>query len=128
VINWNVGQIGVTLCHAQEETVYVVVDKAELVTADKVPSVVQIGNAKIADVNVASAKSIIVLGISTGETSLLLLDSAGNIIKNVNVVVIPKTEGRVTIHQGTTETKSLECGPKCVEVSGETTSPPPAVP
>ena len=129
VINWNIGILSVTPCHA-EETIYVVVNKVEMVRADRIPSVVQVGNPEIADVNVASDKSILVLGISTGETSLLLLDSADNVIKDINVVVIPRDDRRVTIHHGTTGTKSLDCGPKCVEVSGvkDEAATAPAVP
>ena len=118
VTNRNSGQLGVTLCHAEEKTIYVVVDKVEMVRPDQTPSVVQIGNPEIADVNIASDRSILVLGISTGETSLLLLDTAGNVITNMDVIVIPKTKRRVTVHQGTSATKSLDCGPKCVEVTG----------
>ncbi|MBT06674.1 MAG: hypothetical protein CMM32_07140 [Rhodospirillaceae bacterium] len=119
VTNWEIGILSVTPCHA-EETIYVAVNKVEMVRADRIPSIVQVGNPKIADVNVASDKGILVLGISTGETSLILLDSADNIIRDINVVVIPRDDDvrRVTIHQGTTGTKSLDCGPKCVEVSG----------
>ena len=129
VINWNIGIFNVTPCHA-EETIYVVVNKVQIVRADRIPSVVQVGNPEIADVNVASGKSILVLGISTGETSLLLLDSADNVIKDINVIVIPREDRRVTIHQGTTGTKSLDCGPKCVEVSGvkDEAATTPAVP
>ena len=118
VTNWNLRELGITPSHAEEEIIFVEVDKVEMIRADRTASVVQVGNPEIADVNVASAKSILVLGISTGETSLLLLDATGNVIKNINVVVIAKEERRVTIHQGTSATKSLDCGPKCVEVSG----------
>ncbi len=128
VTNWNLRELGITPSYAEEKTIFVVVDKVEMIRADRAASVVQVGNPEIADVNVASAKSILVLGISTGETSLLLLDATGNVIKNINVVVIAKEERRVTIHQGTSATKSLDCGPKCVEVSGANEDAAPASP
>ena len=129
VTNWNLRELGITPSHAEEEIIFVEVDKVEMIRADRAASVVQVGNPKIADVNVASAKSILVLGISTGETSLLLLDTTGNVIKNINVVVIPKIElGRVTIHQGPSETKSLDCFTKCVEVGGAKADVAPASP
>lgn len=131
-IHWNIKDFGVTPSHADEESLTVTLNKVEIVRADREAALVQIGNPKIADVNIATAKTVLVLGISVGETSLLLMDEEGQIIRNINVVVVPKTRDtkvvrkkipapkpthRVTIHQGTSATTSLDCDPTCSETS-----------
>lgn len=138
-VNWNLNGLVSTPSYADDEKLIVTVDKVEVVNADRPATVVQVGNPKIADVNVASAQIILVIGISVGETSLLLLDKEGQIIKNISVEVVPKvivkeatskntstpkTPHRVTIHQGTSATTSLDCDPSCSTVgdSGPTGS------
>ena len=131
-INWNIKDFGVTPSHADEESLTVILNKVEVVRADREAALVQIGNPNIADVNIATAKTVLVLGISIGETSLLLMDEEGQIIKNINVIVVPKTREtkvvrtktasqkpthRVTIHQGTSATTSLDCDPTCSETN-----------
>ena len=136
-INWNLDNFGSSPSYAEEEKLIVTVDKVEVVNADRAAAVVQVGNPKIADVNVASAQIILVIGISVGETSLLLLDNEGQLIKNITVEVVPKvrvkkgtsktsptpkTPHRVTIHQGTSATTSLDCDPACSEVGASGTT------
>jgi Flp pilus assembly secretin CpaC len=132
VTNWGIKGFPITPSHAEEESLLVTLNKVEVVRADRAASLVQIGNPEIANVNIATAKTVLVLGISVGETSLLLMDKEGQIIKNINVIVVPKTQDtkvvrkttppkkpthRVTIHQGTSATTSLDCDPTCSETS-----------
>ena len=89
-INWNIRDFGVTPSHADEESLTVTLNKVEVVRADREAALVQIGNPKIADVNIATAKTVLVLGISVGETSLLLMDEEGQIIKNIKCLALER--------------------------------------
>ena len=114
--NWNVSGLLLNPSYANDSSIVVVLDKVEVVNTDREASVVQIGNPEIADINVASATTILVLGISLGETNLLLIDDKGKIIQDLNVVVVREVDqNQITVHQGPSTTRSLRCDPTCTE-------------
>ena len=75
--------------YANDELISISVDSIELDQTNTPAAWIQIGNPEIADVSVNTSQSIIVLGLSVGETGLLLLDDRGEVIKNLNVIVVP---------------------------------------
>ncbi|SVE41139.1 uncharacterized protein METZ01_LOCUS493993, partial [marine metagenome] len=85
---------------ANDELISVAVDAVELVQIDTPTAWIQIGNPDIADVSVNTSRSIIVLGLAVGETGLLLLDDGGEVIKNLNVIVEPRSERQVKVYRG----------------------------
>ena len=114
--NWNLSEFLLNPSYADDNSIVVALDKVEVVNIDTEASVVQIGNPEIADVNVASATTILVLGISAGETNLLLIDYKGKVIQDLNIVVVREVnKNQITVHQGPSTTRSLRCDPTCTE-------------
>ena len=98
---------------ANDELISVAVDAVELVQIDTPTAWIQIGNPDIADVSVNTSRSIIVLGLAVGETGLLLLDDGGEVIKNLNVIVVPRSERQVKVYRGPSAASTLSCHPDC---------------
>ena len=112
--NWNLSVFPLNPSYANDNSIVVALDKVEVVNTEREASVVQIGNPEIADINVASTTTILVLGISLGETNLLLIDDKGKIIQDLNVVVVREVDQNlITVHQGPSTTRSLRCDPTC---------------
>jgi len=107
---------------ADEEEFVIAVNKARVVESDTAPGMVQVGNPKIADVNITPSDKVVVLGIEIGETSVLILDSEGQIIRNLGVVVVPKVTNRVTLHAGPLYEFLLDCTPTCTITGSRTAS------
>ena len=99
--------------YANDELVSVSVDSIELIQIDTPAAWIQIGNPDIADVSVNTSRSIIVLGLAVGETGLLLLDDGGEVIKNLNVIVVPRSERQVKVYRGPSAASTLSCHPDC---------------
>ena len=111
------------------ETIKVIVNKARLMRLEGNAEVVLIANPEIADVVIDSPDLIFLLGVETGETSLLILDANQNELLNANVLVIaseekstasvqptkPKKEENVievkVLRRG--EQTTLSCKPRC---------------
>ena len=111
------------------DTIKVLVNKARMMRLDGNAEVVLIANPEIADVVIDSPDLIFLLGVETGETSLLILDENQNELLNANVLVIaaeekstasvqptkPKKEENViqvkVLRRG--EQTTLNCKPRC---------------
>ncbi len=111
------------------DTIKVLVNKARMMRLDGNAEVVLIANPEIADVVIDSPDLIFLLGVETGETSLLILDANQNELLNANVLVIasekkstasvqptkPKKEENViqvkVLRRG--EQTTLSCKPRC---------------
>lgn len=91
-----------------------VVDKAHLVRLDADASNLVIGEAgsAIVDVAIPMPRQLYLLGRSPGETNLYVLDEEGNQILYADVVVVPNSQRRVTVHRGIAET-TMSCAPRC---------------
>lgn len=74
---------------------------------------VVIANPRIADVNVLDSRSIVVLGKSVGATSLLIVDPAGRVLTDRQVIVSASDEGRVSIYRGAKAVQDYACSPQC---------------
>ena len=89
------------------ETIKVLVNKARMMRLDGNAEVVLIANPEIADVVIDSPDLIFLLGVETGETSLLILDANQNELLNANVLVIA-SEGKSTASVQPTKPKKEE--------------------
>ena len=114
------------------DPVVVVVNKARILRLEGEADVVLVANPEIADVVIDSPSLLFVLGLTAGETSLLVLDEAREEILVTNITVVSNEaqasssgeEADVTKVKllRRTEQTTLECTPRCLE--GETSSSP----
>lgn len=98
------------------EPIRVVIDKSTAVRTDRAASIVMVGQPEIADVTVENPRLIFVLGRKVGETNLVILDSQGNYILNLPLVVTPEGDRQVTIYRGSSGVSTLSCDPRCAGV------------
>lgn len=103
---------------AQQRTIQVPLNGAELIRLDTVPGSVLIANPAIADVVVEGGRQVFVLGRAPGETQLYVLDSSGAALLQAAVSVLPPTARHVTVIRGDEETH-LHCAPRCAAVVGQ---------
>ena len=109
--------------YANDELISVSVDSVKLVQTNRPAAWIQIGNPEIADVSVNTSQSIIVLGLAVGETGLLLLDDRGEVIKNINVIVVPRAERQVRVYRGPSTVSTLSCHPDCTPLDQQSVTP-----
>ena len=100
---------------AAAETMTIAVDKSHMVRLSHDAGVVMIANPEIADVAIDSPRLVFVLGKSPGVTSLNILDDDGKVLVRSDVIVVPNSDGYVTVHRATTEFTFL-CAPRCAAV------------
>jgi len=135
-------QSGETEAGASVDPVVVVVNKARILRLDGEADVVLVANPEIADVVIDSPTAdvvidsptlLFVLGLTAGETSLLVLDEERNEIL-VTVIRVVSTEARASLPNQEpdvtrvkllrrTEQTTLECTPRCLEGEGNIGSP-----
>ena len=108
--------LGSATTFAKDDILSITLDSAELIQIDTEITVVQVGNPEIANVSVNTPQSIFVSGLTIGETGLLLLDGTGEIVLDLNVVVVPKNERHVVVHRGSSTIQTLICHPRCLGV------------
>lgn len=78
---------------------------------------VVIANPKIADVNVLDSRSLVVLGKAVGATSLLVVDPAGRVLTDRQVIVSSSDQGRMSLYRGGKPTQDYACSPQCGAVA-----------
>ena len=100
---------------AAAETMTIAVDKSRMVRLSHDAGVVMIANPEIADVAIESPRLVFVLGRAPGVTSLSILDDDGKTMVRSDVIVVPNSEGYVTMHRATTEFTFI-CVPRCAQV------------
>ena len=71
-----------------------------------------IGNPAIADVSVQDGQTLFVLGKSFGRTNVLALDSKGQTVLDMTVLVTAPDKGMVTVYRGVKQT-TYDCGTSC---------------
>ena len=95
-----------------DDVVTVPLDKAKLLRYPPATETIVLGNPIIADVTMLrGAGTLILTGKSFGETNLVLLDRAGNIVGMLDVRVEPPSH-LLTVQRGT-ERESYSCAPRC---------------
>ena len=111
------------------DTIKILVNKARMMRLDGNAEVVLVANPEIADVVIDSPDLIFLLGVETGETSLLILDENQNELLNANILVIASEEKSTASAQPTKPKKeenviqvkvlrrgeqtTLNCKPRC---------------
>ncbi len=100
---------------AAAETMTVVIGKSQMVRLAHDAGVVMIANPEIADVAIESPRLVFVLGRGPGVTNLTIFDHDGKLMVRTDVIVVPNSEGYVTMHRATDEITFL-CAPRCAEV------------
>ena len=97
---------------AASQDVTVLIDQAMLVQLERPAAEIVVGNPSIADVAVQSGKVLVITGKSFGETNLIVVDAAGNVVVNRRLVVQEPDTGYVTVYKGS-ERFTLHCAPNC---------------
>lgn len=97
---------------AASQDVTVLIDQATLVRLERPAAEIVVGNPSIADVAVQSGKVLVITGKSFGETNLIVMDAAGNVVVDRRLVVQEPDIGYVTFYKGS-ERFTLHCAPNC---------------
>ena len=105
---------------AAAERLRVELDKAVLLRLEKDADVVFVANPSVADVTVESPRTLFVLGLAPGETSLRILDADGKDVLATTIVVVPIEERTVTVSRNTpgggADELTYSCDPRCAQV------------
>jgi len=102
--------------NASAQSYSVELNKTELVRLNQSASAVVIGNPSVADVSVHSDRTLFVIGRSFGETNILVLDPAGEIIMDADVhVTNTASSNGVRVYRGANADRSTyHCNPYCI--------------
>ena len=97
------------------DPIKVVVGKTTLLRLEERPEVIFIGNPAYVDIIIERNDVAFLIGRQTGETSMHLLDSDGETLMHVPIVVVPEEERHVTLTRGLSEI-TYSCNPRCAGV------------
>ena len=97
---------------AAEAPLNIVLDQATLMRLPEKVSTIVIGNPLIADVAVQSGGLVVVTGKGYGATNLIVLDRAGTVLMERQVVVRGATDHTVSVYRGA-ERETYSCTPNC---------------
>jgi Flp pilus assembly secretin CpaC len=97
---------------ANDDMLRVYMDQARILKLDRDVKKVIVGNADVADVTVADARTIVLTGRSYGATNLVLLDIGGNAILDERVIVAVDEANTLRVYKQT-ERSVLSCSPNC---------------
>ncbi len=108
--------VGISASNAIGQVYSVELNKTELVRLDQAASAVVIGNPVIADVSVHSDRTLFVIGRSFGETNILVLDAAGDVIVDADIHVTNAIPANgVRVYRGANaERSTYSCSPYCI--------------
>ena len=94
------------------EALRIVLDQAQLMKLPEKVSTIVVGNPLIADVAVQSGGLVVVTGKGYGSTNLIVLDRAGTVLMERDVVVSGPNGSTVSVYRGT-ERETFSCTPSC---------------
>jgi Flp pilus assembly secretin CpaC len=100
---------------AEARTIRVQADTVAVLNLPAEAGTVYMANPAIADVTTAANRKLFLLGHRSGQSNLVVLDTAGNEILNDLIVVVPAEAHTDTVNRGTAEA-TLSCAPRCVLV------------
>ncbi len=106
--------LGAPTAHADDpadKRMVVGVDRAQLMRIDVPIDTVIIGNPSIADAAVYDSTTLIITGKTFGETNMIILDSLGKVVREVDLTVSTPSE-TVTVHKAGNRL-SYTCAPVC---------------
>jgi Flp pilus assembly secretin CpaC len=96
----------------QIETVIVNLDHARVIRLPEKTQTVIVGNPTIADVAVQKSGIMVMTAKSYGETNLIALDAAGNMLAESRIIVKATRDSVVTVQRGM-DRESYACAPAC---------------
>lgn len=116
------GDVG--MCRAQDHVpvMTVGVDHVVHIRLWGPASTVVVGNPAIADVNLVNGRSLVITGHAVGQTSIMVLDRAGQETFHQTVVVGAGDAGHVAVQRGA-ETTDYSCAPRCERASSVPSRP-----
>ena len=95
-----------------EAPLNIVLDQATIMRLPEKVSTIVVGNPLIADVAVQSGGLVVVTGKGYGATNLIVLDRAGAVLMERQVVVRGASDQTVSVYRGT-ERETYSCTPNC---------------
>ena len=100
----------------KDEAVRVTLDFAKIVKLNEPAATVIVGNSGIVEAAIEDDKTMVLTGQAPGSTNIIVMDSEGNEIENVRVVVASDTRELTTVYSGT-DRLSYSCNPRCEQVA-----------
>jgi Flp pilus assembly secretin CpaC len=97
---------------AAEAPLGIVLDQATLMKLPEKVSTIVVGNPAIADVAVQSGGLVVVTGKGYGTTNLIVLDRAGAVLMERQLVVRAASSGTIAVYRGA-ERETYSCTPDC---------------
>ena len=97
---------------AAEAALGIVLDQATVMKLPEKVSTIVVGNPAIADVAVQSGGLVVVTGKGYGTTNLIVLDRAGTVLLERQIVVRAANDGTVAVYRGV-ERETYSCTPDC---------------
>jgi hypothetical protein len=97
---------------AAEAPISIVLDQASLLKLPEKVSTIVVGNPLIADIAVQSGGLVVVTGKGYGTTNLIVLDRAGAVLMERNIVVRGGGPDTVAVYRGI-ERETYSCTPNC---------------
>jgi Flp pilus assembly secretin CpaC len=104
------GSIAMTPVAAASK-ITVAADRAKVLSIAGTPSAVIVGNPTYADVTIRNGQ-IVIHGRHYGSTNILVLDTDGNELANMDVSVTRDTEGKLNIYKAGLR-HTFNCAPSC---------------
>jgi Flp pilus assembly secretin CpaC len=110
--------LATTESYAGSNYIKLEVGKTKPMKISKQPDLVLVGNPGVADIILEENNRIFLVGLTPGQTNLLMYDSAGKLMFSQNIIVTGQKTGHVTVHKGTGQ-QLLSCtNDACTRVSG----------
>lgn len=101
------------------EPIRVEVGSVAVLPVDGPTDSVHVADPAIFNVTPVASNRLVLLGLKTGQSRLLILDAQGREILNRPVLVGAARDHTVSLTRGTTEV-TLTCSPRCVETEAST--------
>ena len=88
--------------------------KMEALQLNRPARILSVGDNSVVEIFLDTAAKIVLTGLKPGETSLLAIDFHGDVIVELDVVVVPQNARHVTVHRSVSKVETLSCYPRCV--------------
>jgi len=101
-----------TVVPVKAEQVWVTIDQVRNYSISGEADSIIVGNPGIADIAVRDKNNFLLFGKSPGMTNLIILDSNGKVVKNLQVRVNSPNQGMLVFHRGSART-TFNCTDAC---------------
>lgn len=92
--------------------IFIEQDTSQILKLPDVPSGIIISNPAVADALVHDGRTLVVSGRAFGQTNIITLDEAGEIMSEYKVIIQAQTENRLTLQRGRRRS-TYSCTPDC---------------